>query len=163
MLKFDAEQMSRSYHLRAILEPALLTDREFQVDAETLRRLRAEQVQAINTLSPNSSWPELFEIDAALHESLARGSGNDMIVDIVKRQNRIRRLAEFFSYSRIERIRTSMNEHVAILDALLTGDRNWASALMRQHLSVSRRETEENLTRDLDAVRKASSGIERLE
>lgn len=162
VLKFDIEQMRKSYHLRYIIEPALLIDRDYTIDRAALERLKADQQAALLGLSPSSSWRELFEIDAAFHEALARGSNNELIVDIVRRQNRLRRLAEFFSYSRLERIRASMNEHISIIDALLDGDQAWASALMRQHLVISRTETEENFTRDLDAVRSASSGIERL-
>lgn len=162
VLKFDIEQMRKSYHLRYIIEPALLTDRDYTIDRAALERLKSDQQAALAGLSPSSPWRELFEIDAAFHEALARGSNNDLIVDIIRRQNHLRRLAEFFSYSRLERIRASMNEHISIIDALLDGDQAWASALMRQHLLISLTETEENFTRDLDAVRSASSGIERL-
>jgi DNA-binding GntR family transcriptional regulator len=162
MLKFDIEQMRKSYHLRTVVEPALLIDRDYTIDRPALERLRAEQQAALRALSPSSPWRELFEIDAAFHEMLARGSNNDLIVDIIRRQNRLRRLAELFSYSRLERIHASMMEHISIVDALLDGDQAWASALMRQHLVISRIETEEHFTRDLDAVRSASSGIERL-
>jgi DNA-binding GntR family transcriptional regulator len=162
MLRFDGEQMSRSYHLRFILEPAMLLDRDYVVNRDTLERLRDDHQRALMMLSPESPWQELFELDATFHEALARGSNNDLIVDIIRRQNRFRRLAEFFSYSRLERIRASMIEHIAIIEALLVGDQTWASALMRQHLTVSRTETEENLKKDLEAVRLASSGIERL-
>lgn len=162
MLKFDSEQMLKSYHLRSILEPALLLDRNYVIDRAALERLNADHQAALATLSEDSSWREIFELDATFHEALARGSRNDLVVDIIRRQNRLRRLAEFFSYSRLERIRASMMEHVAILDALLAGDPAWASALLRQHLTVSRAETDENFARDLEAVRSASSGIEKL-
>jgi DNA-binding GntR family transcriptional regulator len=161
-LRFDADQMSRSYHLRTILEPAVFLDQHFSVPGEILCRLKSEQQLALATLTPGSSWPELFELDASLHEALARGSGNTLVVDIIRRQNHYRRLAEFFSYSRIERIRASIAEHIEILDALMSGDQRWASELMRQHLKESQSQTEEHLQRDLEAVRRASSGIELL-
>lgn len=162
MLKFDIDQMRKSYHLRGIVEPALLTDRDYTIDRAALERLKAEQQSALLGLTPTSPWRELFELDATFHEMLARGSKNDLIVDIIRRQNHLRRLAEFFSYSRLERIRASITEHVSIVTALLDDDPAWASALMRQHLVISRAETEENFTRDLEAVRSTASGIERL-
>lgn len=161
-LRFDADQMCKGYHLRTILEPAIFLDQHFSVPGEVLSRLRCEQQIALETLTPKSSWPELFELDASLHETLARGCGNGLVVDIIRRQNHLRRLAEFFSYSRIERIRSSITEHIDILDALLSGDQRWASELMRQHLKESRRQTELYLEQDLEAVRQASSGIEML-
>lgn len=161
-LRFDADQISKGYHLRTILEPAIFLDQHFSIPADVLSRLKSEQQLALKTLTPKSSWPELFELDASLHETLARGSGNGLVVDIVRRQNHFRRLAEFFSYSRIERIRSSITEHIEILDALISGDQRWASELMRQHLKESQRQTELHLERDLEAVRQASSGIEML-
>lgn len=161
-IRFDGEQMSRSYHLRFILEPAMLLDGDYTVDREALQRLRSDHASALSTLSAQSPWHELFELDATFHETLARGSKNDLIIDIIRRQNRLRRLAEFFSYSRLERIRASMNEHVAIIDALLSGDAAWAAALLRQHLTISRTATEENFDKDLEVVRTASSGLESL-
>ena len=131
--------------------------------AEVLSRLKSEQQHALATLTSGSSWPELFERDASLHEALARGSGNTLVVDVIRRQNHIRRLAEFFQLFRTStRIRASITEHIEILDALLSGDQRWASELMRQHLKESQRQTEEHLQHDLEAVRKASSGIELL-
>ncbi len=162
MLKFDGEQMSRSYHLRSILEPAMLLDPKYAADLEALKRLRTDHAAALSTLSLESPWNELFELDAAFHETLARGSHNDLIVDIVRRQNHLRRLAEFFGYSRLERVRASLIEHVTIIDAIFSSDMIWASSLMLRHLTISRIETEENFNRDLEAVRSQSSGLEEL-
>lgn len=162
MLKFDSDQMSRSYHLRYILEPAMILDPDYAADLDSLERLRSDHNDALSTLSPESSWNELFELDAAFHETLARGSHNDLIVDIIRRQNHLRRLAEFFGYSRLERVRASMNEHNAIIGALFSNDVVLASGLLRQHLTISRMATEENFSKDLEAVRSASNGIERL-
>jgi len=162
MLKFDCERMSQSYHLRSILEPGMLLDRGYKADPEALERLRSDHAAALSTLSPESPWHELFELDATFHETLARGSNNGLIVDLIQRQNHLRRLAEFFGYSRLERVRASMNEHVAIIDALFSNDVFSASALLGEHLTISRMATEENFSKDLEAVRSASSGIERL-
>lgn len=161
MLSIDAGQLARSYHLRGLLEPAMLCERGYRPDAEALARLRAEHHAALDGLSADSPWPELFELDAGFHEALARGTGNELIVDIVRRQNRLRRLAEFVGYGRLERVRASMEEHVAIIDALLAGDRDWAAALMRQHLAVSRKETEEHFDRDRRAMG-AATGLSRV-
>lgn len=159
MMRLDSEQLARSYHLRAILEPALLVDRTYEPQFAALERLRNEHAIMLEKLSPDSPWQPLFEIDAAFHELLASGSGNEMVVDIVRRQNRLRRLAEYVSYGRLERIEESMREHMAIIDALLRDDRNWAAAMLRQHLSTSSAETTQNYGRDLEAVRAGANPL----
>jgi DNA-binding GntR family transcriptional regulator len=162
LLSITGEQLTRSYHLRSILEPAMLAERAYQVDHDALTQLRAGHEFALDSLSADSPWQELFELDAKFHEALARGTGNEMIVDVVRRQNRLRRLAEFVSYGRLERVRQSIQEHLAIIDALLGGDRDWAAALMRRHLAVSRRETEEHFDRDREALGTNAGGLNRV-
>jgi DNA-binding GntR family transcriptional regulator len=162
MLRFDWEQLDRSYHLRSILEPALVIDREYVPERSALEGLRSDHIAALATLSPELPWQDLFALDATFHETIAGGSQNELIVDIIRRQNRLRRLAEYVSYSRLERIRESMNEHVAIIDALLRGDNGWASALLRQHLNVSSIETAQHFARDLDAIRAAPEKLQEL-
>lgn len=161
-LKFNGEQLARGYHLRSVLEPAMLLDRDYVVPTQHLHALLADHKAALETLSPSCRWQELFELDASFHETLAQGSANELIVDMVRRQNRLRRLAEYVSYSRLERIRESMGEHMAVMDALLLGDVPLASALLRKHLVVSRRETEDNFARDLDAIRAKPSSFKGL-
>jgi DNA-binding GntR family transcriptional regulator len=161
-LKFNGEQLARSYHLRSVLEPAMLLDRDYVVPTVHLQALLADHKATLKSMSPSSTWQEIFELDAAFHETLAQGSANELIVDIVRRQNRLRRLAEYVSYSRLERIRESMGEHIAVMEALLLGDAGLASALLRKHLSVSRRETEDNFARDLEAIRAQPSKFEGL-
>jgi DNA-binding GntR family transcriptional regulator len=162
LLSITGEQLTRSYHLRSILEPAMLAERAYQVDHDALTQLRAGHEFALDSLSADSPWQELFELDAKFHEALARGTGNEMIVDVVRRQNRLRRLAEFVSYGRLERVRQSIQEHLAIIDALLGGDRDCAAALMRRHLAVSRRETEEHFDRDREALGTNAGGLNRV-
>lgn len=162
MLKFNGEQLARGYHLRSILEPAMLVDREYVVQRSALENSRADHAAALAALSPKSSWKGLFELDASFHEILAQGTRNELVVEIIRKQNRLRRLAEYVSYSRLERIRESMNEHMSVIDALLSGDAGLASALLRRHLTVSSTETSQNFSRDLNAVRAAPNRLRRL-
>jgi DNA-binding GntR family transcriptional regulator len=58
----------------------------------------------------------------------------------VRQQNQLRRLEEFASFvSRPVDPIDSCREHVAIIDALLAGDLEWASSLLRRHLAVASR------------------------
>jgi DNA-binding GntR family transcriptional regulator len=73
------------------------------------------------------------------HEFLAACSGNRFFHQAIVHQNRLRR---FFSCNwtyGAERMRESSNEHVAILDRLLGGDRDQAATLLRLHLQGASR------------------------
>jgi len=154
VIPFGREQMERSYHLRLVLEPAILLDAGYTAGREALLAIRSDHETALPLLDRQRPGYDLFELDAGFHELLARGSGNELIVDIVRRQNRVRRLAEYVSYSRVGRIRQSMAEHISIIDAILERKLEVAAQLLRIHLTVSRDETLRHVDADLQRVRR---------
>lgn len=152
-VQFSREILRNGYRLRMILEPAALTEPGYVVDTEALKRLDDAHARVLDRLDGEASWNELFELDARFHETLAAGSGNDLYVEIIQKQNRIRRLNEMLGYERVDRVRQSFNEHRAVIDSLLHGDRESASLQLRQHL---RRSLDQSLThreRDLEDFR----------
>jgi len=153
-IPFGRDQMMRSYHLRLILEPSILLDPGYRADRDALLTTRSDHEAALPLLGRRRAGYDMFEIDADFHELLARGSGNELIVDIIRRQNRIRRLAEYVSYSRVGRIRQSMMEHISIIDAILESRLGEASRLLQVHLTTSRDETLRHLEGDLQQVRR---------
>lgn len=153
-IPFGRDQMQRSYHLRLVLEPAILLDAGYRADRDALLAIRADHVAALPLLERRRAGYDMFELDAGFHELLARGSGNELIVDIIRRQNRIRRLAEYVSYSRVGRIRQSMAEHISIIDAILDAKLGEAARFLKIHLAVSRDETLRHLDADLQKVRR---------
>lgn len=152
VIEFSSELMTRSYHLRIVLEPAILCAESYRPDQAPLQALRADHLRALGGLESRSP-AELFELDAAFHEALARGSGNPMLVDLIRRQNRLRRLNEYVGYSRPERVRSSLLEHVAIIDRVLVGDCVSAAELLRAHLATSREQTLTHFAADLARIR----------
>jgi DNA-binding GntR family transcriptional regulator len=80
------------------------------------------------------SSAQLFETDAAFHEMCAEFCGNAFFVQAIQHQNRLRRLLEFSSYFNSRRVQDWCREHVAIIEAIATGDLSQASAKMHLHL-----------------------------
>jgi DNA-binding GntR family transcriptional regulator len=60
--------------------------------------------------------------------------GNAFFVQAIQHQNRLRRLLEFGSYFNRRRVQDWCREHLAIIEAIATGDLGQASAKMRLHL-----------------------------
>ncbi len=78
---------------------------------------------------------------------------------MIQKQNRIRRLNEFLGYERLDRVRGSLREHLGILHSLMDGDREWASAQLRQHL---RRSLDQSLSHYAQDIEDFRSGRRRL-
>lgn len=130
------ESHDESYHFRLMIEPAGLLEPTFHADKERLGRSRARH-HAI--MERKLAVREFFETNADFHEMLALFSGNRFVLQAVQQQNRMRRLAEFKARHDFERIVVSCQEHLAMLDAIESGDRAWASSLMRRHLEFAGR------------------------
>jgi DNA-binding GntR family transcriptional regulator len=81
---------------------------------------------------------DVFQTDAAFHELLASLSQNSFVLPAIRRQNRLRRLLEYRSNLDASRVRAWSLEHIAVIDALLAGNRQLASAHLRTHLENAR-------------------------
>jgi DNA-binding GntR family transcriptional regulator len=152
-VQFSGEIVQKGYRLRMMIEPNVLLEPEFAIDGEMLQGLREAHTRILDELSDETSWDELFGLDARFHETLAAGSGNELVVETIQKQNRIRRLNEFLGYERLDRVRASLGEHIAILDSLAADDREWAATQLRQHLRKSLNQSVNHYQQDLQDFR----------
>jgi len=124
-----------SYRLRLLLEPAGLLEPTFKLDRPRLEHVRSAHQRLIG--GAEASATELFELNASFHEALADMSGNRFFSQIVRQQSALRRLLEYRVYRDNRRTRESLAEHLDMIDALLKGRPEDASAKMRAHLSAA--------------------------
>lgn len=151
---FGSDTIEQGYRLRILLEPAVLLEPDYLPEEEVLRTLRSDHAATLADLSARTAWSELFNLDARFHTALVAGSGNPLAVEVVQKQNRLRRLCEYLGYERLDRVRESLSEHMAILDSLLQGDREWAAAQLKRHLKRSLTQSLRHFDRDLEAFRR---------
>lgn len=133
------ESHDESYRFRMVVEPAAILEASFALDPALAGRIRREHEAILATPPGQLSIVNFFEVNAGFHEFLAACSGNHFLLQAVQLQNQLRR---FLSYSWTygqDRVAASCHEHMAILDALEAGDREWAAALMRRHLDLAGR------------------------
>ena len=152
-VQFSGEIIQKGYRLRILLEPQVLLEPDYAIDRSTLQGLQRSHEQTLEQLSEGTAWGDLFSLDARFHETLAAGSGNELIVETIQKQNRIRRLNEFLGYERLDRVRGSIREHLGILDSLMRDDREWAAAQLRQHLKRSLDQSVHHYEQDIEDFR----------
>jgi DNA-binding GntR family transcriptional regulator len=131
------ESHDESYRFRMIVEPSAILEPSFALDTAWAARSRRDHEAILATPPGKLSIVNFFEVNAEFHEYLAACSGNHFFQQAVQLQNQLRR---FLSYSWTygeDRVAASCHEHMAILDALEAGDREWAAALMRHHLDLA--------------------------
>ena len=127
------EARRQSYELRMMVEPAGLLLAGFQADRNEMSDMRARHV-AMMSNGRILSRRDVFDIDASFHEMLARFSGNEAVLEVIRQQNRLRRLMEYQSYPDAARVWAWSGEHLAVIDSLLDDDRPLASSRLAQHL-----------------------------
>jgi DNA-binding GntR family transcriptional regulator len=126
------------YAVRIALEPSCLLNAKFKPIRAELHALRAEQM-ALVTGSSELTPIEIFESNARFHAAIASWSGNAMAIQILRRLDRIRRLAEYRQATRVLPRQELAHEHCEILDAIEVGDMLAAASLLRTHLDGARR------------------------
>jgi DNA-binding GntR family transcriptional regulator len=133
----SVESHDDSYRFRMATEPASLLQINFELDEAWANRTRFAHEAVLKTPAEKVSQPHLFEINADFHLGLARCSNNVFFVQSMEMQNQARRFQVYDWVYGDERIYESCREHLAILDAVTSGDNAWAADLMRRHLEIS--------------------------
>jgi DNA-binding GntR family transcriptional regulator len=84
-----------------------------------------------------------IELDENFHVSLCRASGNIAIVEMLETVNARIRPVRMYDFLTSDRIALSIDEHLAITEAVLVGELDSAARLMREHIGASLEVVEE--------------------
>lgn len=126
-----------SYEFRLALEPSAMESSRYQIDPLQFERLYAEQMKLLKGEMGDLTGREFFEYNTRFHETLVEFSQNEFLLQAIRQHNQLRRVVEYESFYQRARVAESAREHLAVLDALKKGDRDWAATLMRRHLQVA--------------------------
>ncbi|MBU6302398.1 MAG: GntR family transcriptional regulator [Verrucomicrobia bacterium] len=170
--KLDRRDLIELFELREAIEPFAVgqaATRATAADVRTLRDLCQEIAHLIAEVSAAGAAPlddlqmrRLLTADLSFHLTLLRMSGNGRMVKIVSDS---RLLTGIFSSRRQPHtaavLKTTLEQHEAILRAVELDDRDRASALMLQHIRHSKAQALEAY--DLDAgIDRTPSSTEQL-
>jgi DNA-binding GntR family transcriptional regulator len=134
----DSERaQAESYAFRRLVEPAVLLQPTFELDREWLKTSRARHLEYRRKPWRDSMAVGFYQMNSDFHEGLARCSGNRFLLSAVQRQIELRSFMNYQWEYGVERVRESIDEHLAVLDAVEKGQNEEAAALMLQHLSSS--------------------------
>ncbi|MDG4889811.1 GntR family transcriptional regulator [Mesorhizobium sp. WSM4887] len=124
-----------SYEFRSTIEPAIFLLSTFKSDPALLDRARMQHMYLLSHPDVDAlDAAVIFDTDASFHEMFAEFSGNAFFLQAVQQQNRLRRTLEFGGYHNRRRMRDWCKEHLSIIDAVVIGDLDRASEVMRTHL-----------------------------
>jgi DNA-binding GntR family transcriptional regulator len=124
-------------------------------DAGALEELRDDWRSIAGDTAPEPS-PEFVLIDEAFHIALAEASGNRVLADVLRQVNERIRLVRMHDFLTAERIEQTVQEHLAIAEALLADDTDAGERAFRAHVGRSMEVVEERAARAL--TRMATGG-----
>ncbi|WP_432470163.1 GntR family transcriptional regulator [Amphritea sp. HPY] len=131
------EQHDASFEFRQVVEPASIMLPTFELDKGLAAASRHHHQEILN--GNVTDIARIFEIDADFHKMLALSCKNPFFVSAIERQSNLRRLVEYESLIKTDRLIKSSQEHMDILDAIEVGDFNLASILLKQHIMIAGR------------------------
>jgi DNA-binding GntR family transcriptional regulator len=123
-----------SYRFRLTVEPAALLEPGFLLDRKWAARCRREH-EAILGRPNQVSALKFCGVNADFHVTLAACTGNHFFRHAIQFQNQLRRFVSHSWTYGLEQIAASCEEHLAILTALESDERDLAASLMCLHLT----------------------------
>jgi len=121
-------------HVRRVLESEAASLAAGRIPVHELERLRA-RAQAVLDLPRDAAVPEASD-DEDLHRLIAAAAGNPVLEEMIRN---LRTRTSMFRFGRLPTRRHDViREHLAIVDALASGDAAAARGAMEQHLDQVR-------------------------
>ncbi len=128
------------YELRLALE--LFALRRPATTGHTHDRDRLEQLaelwRGLEAAPPSDADPTFVLADEGFHIGLAEAAGNVALVDVLRQLNERIRIVRMQDFLSIDRIVSTIAEHLEILDVLLAGDLQAAEAALATHIERSK-------------------------
>jgi DNA-binding GntR family transcriptional regulator len=128
------EALEQIYRCRSIIEPPGLLEPTFQIDWAALKEQKRIQEVLLNGDIERLPAERLMTLNSQFHEEILRMSGNPFLHQALIRLNRTRKLLEYRSMVRRERLHLQCREHLEIIDLIERGDNLDASHFMRRHI-----------------------------
>ena len=117
-------------HVRCLLEVETASRAVGRLSPETITHIRARIMDIM--ANPEPSVHDDLSVDDAVHDMIAQASGNDLMVGIVQG---LRRKTRLFNLKRMpNRFLPCCEEHLALLDAIDSGDSDRAGRAMAIHI-----------------------------
>ncbi|WP_286786584.1 MULTISPECIES: GntR family transcriptional regulator [Pseudomonas] len=124
----SAQEYFQTMKVRELLETEAIGLSIGKIDKRVIEQL----VKKLKSLGKGQQEPAHWQIDDQVHTMYAQASGNPVLARLIEQVRTHSRLFELVSpFNRIEEDRA---EHLAILEAYLSGDADAARAAVRTHL-----------------------------
>lgn len=130
---FDIDYVMNAQKVRRVLETLAIEDAMENIkdgDIEELCRILNEQKLCLNNYDPT----EFMKLDREFHEKIYDLSNNEILINLLQNLNDIIRYFGIKVLTRPERSKTTLQEHLNVLDGMRAGNVRLAKEAMSYHL-----------------------------
>jgi len=124
------DEYLQALQVRRLLETRAVSMATPRIQKDNLKRLRTAVKKLRDHNNPTYGFH--WQVDDDLHDAISKACGNAIMAGVIADLRRITKLFEIQTIPR--RIKPGCAEHLAILNAMISGDASGASAAMRVHL-----------------------------
>jgi DNA-binding GntR family transcriptional regulator len=144
----QASTMRELYEMRTVIEDLVVRRAATTGDQEKIAALRdnwADLQKAARSDRGALETPDFVYADEAFHEGLATAAGNGAAARYLRDINERIRILRVHDFTTGDRIKTTIDEHIELADAILSREADAAAALMRVHIDRSSRVVEQRV------------------
>ncbi|MFY9487159.1 MAG: GntR family transcriptional regulator [Solirubrobacterales bacterium] len=144
----QASTIRELYEIRVVIEDLVVRRASTAGDVEKLADLRelwSDLRGEYKTAPAKLETPDFVYADENFHESLAAASGSQPAGRYLRDINERIRILRVHDFTTGDRIKTTIDEHIEIIDAISTRETDAAAALMRVHIDRSARVVEQRV------------------
>jgi DNA-binding GntR family transcriptional regulator len=136
---WSSQDLEEITQMRALLEgfgAGIAARKVSAADIATLRDL-AGQMERAAASGTSEALEAITELNSRFHMAIIAASGNRRLAEVIGNLAHPLLVQRRFSTFSADRLQRSMNHHSEIIDALVAGDADWATAIMRAHILAS--------------------------
>lgn len=137
----DLHTVRELYEVRKGLELTALHSEDGHDETQLVALLEDWQQLAITT-ADGEFGADFVLHDEDFHLRLAGAAGNQSLAEFLSLVNQRIRFVRMQDFLTADRVQRTIKEHVSIVEALLTGDRDLTETRLVRHLGISRRVVE---------------------
>jgi DNA-binding GntR family transcriptional regulator len=145
--KLTRKEILDTYEFRLIIEKYSLEKIIEKHDRHTAKELEKFK-KKFSQFDKKGALKYYVKVDSEFHDYLAAASGNDVILESLRRMNMLVMPFRIISLTSIQRYNDSIKEHTCMIDAILAGDFDAAWQWCRTHLTLAK----EEIVRHLESI-----------
>ena len=144
----QASAMREVYEMRTVIEDLIVRRAALAEDQSKVVELRTNWDELRTKTKRNRTvlqTPDFVYADEAFHEGIGAAAGNTAASRYLRDINERIRILRVHDFTTGDRIKTTIDEHIEIADAILGNEAEAAAALMRVHIDRSARVVEQRV------------------